>query len=70
LKFLKKEIEENIRRWKELPCSWIDRVNSVKMAILPKAIQRFYAVPIKISTQCFIEIERANLNFLWKNKKA
>ena len=45
VKSLKKEIEEDLRRWKDLPCSWIGRINIVKMAILPKAIYRFNAIP-------------------------
>jgi hypothetical protein len=46
-KHLKKEIEEGYRRWKDLPCSWISRINIVKMAILPKAIYMFMKFPSK-----------------------
>jgi len=66
-KSLKKEIEEDLRRWKDLPCSWIGRINIVKMTILPRASHRFNAIPIKISTQLFIELERAIYKFVWNN---
>ena len=68
-KLLKKEIEEDIRIWTDLPCSWISRINIVKMALLLKAIYRFNVIPIKIPTQFFIDLQREIPIFIWKNKK-
>ena len=69
IKALKKEIEEDTRKWKDLPCSWIGKINIVKMAILPKAIYRFNAIPIKIQSKFFMDLERTITNLIWKNKK-
>ena len=64
-----KGIKDNINRWRDIPCSWVGRINIVKMTVLPNAIYTFSVIPIKLQITFFTKLKQKSSQFIWKHRR-
>ena len=64
-----KEIKDDTNGWRDIPCSWVGRTNTVKTTILSNAVYRFNVIPIKLPIELFTKLERKTSQFIWKLKR-
>ena len=64
------KVREDTNRWRNIPCSWLERINIVKVAKFSKVIYRFNPLPIKLPMTFFTELDKTTLNIIWNQKRA
>ena len=69
-KTLMKEIKDDINRWRDISCSWVERINIVTMTILLNSIYRFIEIPIKLPMAFFPKLEQKISQLIWKHKRS